>query len=138
MVFEISEVDLVKKAEEIRKKERVKQVSYYSANRERIKAASQEYNISYRAGKRDIVLKYYGNGKAACIICGESRLACLSIDHIYGGGSKHRKVLGIRCSASFYRWLIKQGLPPGYQTLCMNCQFIKRAENHEVRRPSGN
>jgi len=28
----------------------------------------------------------------------------------------------------FYYWLRRQGYPEGYQTLCMNCQWIKRSE----------
>jgi hypothetical protein len=34
----------------------------------------------------------------------------------------------------FYRWLIKNNYPEGYQTLCMNDQFIKKAENKEIAR----
>jgi hypothetical protein len=30
------------------------------------------------------VLTYYGNGICACVACGESRPACLTIDHIKG------------------------------------------------------
>ncbi|KKN15177.1 hypothetical protein LCGC14_0988660 [marine sediment metagenome] len=76
------------------------------------------------------LLTHYGNGKCACVRCGESRLACLSIDHIEGRGSHLRKG-ALRGSGAFYNWLKKQGYPKGYQTLCMNCQFIKRFENNE-------
>jgi hypothetical protein len=69
------------------------------------------------------VLTYYGKGKLACVECGESRPLCLSIDHINGGGNKHRKELGHKKS-NIYRLLKLQGYPEGYQTLCMNCQFI--------------
>lgn len=48
----------------------------------------------------------------------------LSIDHINGGGSKHTKSLNRR-GVTFYLWLIKQGFPDGYQTLCYNCNFAK-------------
>jgi len=37
------------------------------------------------------VLTHYGNGQLACVICKESRLTCLSLDHIDGGGRFHRK-----------------------------------------------
>lgn len=77
------------------------------------------------------VLTYYGNGKLACVHCGESRMACLSIDHINGGGCKHRLNTSLRSSDSFYRWLVREDYPDGYQTLCMNCQFIKRVERGE-------
>lgn len=70
------------------------------------------------------VLTHYGKGRLACVMCGESRLACLSIDHIKGGGHKHRSKLG-KEGYKFYTWLKKEDFPKGYQTLCMNCQFVK-------------
>ena len=76
------------------------------------------------------ILTHYGGGKLACVVCGEGRLACLSIDHINGGGTKHRKQMG--GGSAFYCWLKKQNYPKGYQTLCMNCQFVKRFERREV------
>lgn len=54
-------------------------------------------------------------------------MACLSIDHIKGGGNKHLKLI----KGNLYNWLIKNNFPTGFQTLCMNCQFIKRYENNE-------
>ena len=42
------------------------------------------------------VLKHYGAGNAACIQCGEARLACLSIDHINGRGNEHRQRINRR------------------------------------------
>ena len=77
------------------------------------------------------VLTHYGNGKLACVRCGESRMACLSIDHVNGSGFKHRRKLGIGSGKPFYLWLKKNDYPIGYQTLCMNCQFVKRVENNE-------
>ena len=74
------------------------------------------------------VLTHYGNGEIACVKCRESRMACLSIDHIDGGGLKHRIGLGVKGGVSFYHWLEKNSYPIGYQTLCMNCQFVKREE----------
>jgi hypothetical protein len=50
------------------------------------------------------------------------------MDHIDGNGL--RKV-GMQGGKQFYYWLKKQGYPPGFQVLCMNCQWIKRAENDE-------
>jgi len=77
------------------------------------------------------VQTHYGNGKLACVVCGEDRPDCLSIDHIEGGGNRQRTELKLRTTHSFYRWLQKNGYPEGYQTLCMNCQFIKRFANGE-------
>ncbi|KKM25987.1 hypothetical protein LCGC14_1589440 [marine sediment metagenome] len=83
------------------------------------------------------VLTYYGKRNCACVTCGESRLACLSIDHINGNGCKERKRFGSnRYGYKFYLYLKKNNYPKGYQTLCMNCQFMKavydRAKKKEV------
>lgn len=73
------------------------------------------------------VLTHYGNGELKCVQCGENRLGCLTIDHINGGGNKHRiKVCKSHGSTAFYRWLKKESYPLGFQTLCMNCQFLKK------------
>jgi hypothetical protein len=76
------------------------------------------------------ILSYYGReGNAVCVNCGEDRLSCLSIDHIEGGGSKDP-----RRGISRYYWLKANNYPTGYQTLCMNCQWIKREVNNECHR----
>ncbi len=75
------------------------------------------------------VLTHYGDGKCACIKCGFSDIRALSIDHISGNGSYHTKSI----RGNLYRWLQKEGYPDGYQTLCMNCQFIKKWKNSEWR-----
>ncbi len=92
----------------------------------------KQYARKAHAERKLRVLTHYGWGKSRCIECGENRLACLSVDHIGGGGLKHRKELGINSGSAFYSWLEKNGYPRGYQTLCMNCQYIKKEENKEV------
>jgi len=92
----------------------------------------REYHARRNEGIKLKILKYYGTGKVACVKCGEARLPCLSIDHIDGGGKAHKISIGKRGNG-FYRWLIDQDFPPGYQTLCMNCQFIKKWENKEQK-----
>lgn len=68
-------------------------------------------------------------GGVVCKRCGFDDIRALSIDHVNGGGNKHRRELGKSATGSwFYRWLVKNGFPEGFQVLCMNCQFIKRHE----------
>ena len=31
----------------------------------------------------------------------------------------------------FYLWLKRNNFPEGFQTLCMNCQWLKKEENRE-------
>ena len=76
------------------------------------------------------VLTHYGDSKCACVGCGFNDIGALSIDHIEGGGNRHRKSK-LRSSSAFYAWLKAENYPEGYQTLCMNCQFLKRFERGE-------
>lgn len=66
---------------------------------------------------RKKVLDHYG-GRCAC--CKEDRYEFLAIDHINGGGNRHRKTLG-RHASKFAQWIIKNNYPPGYRVLCHNC-----------------
>lgn len=97
--------------------------AYYQKHRERVRERELQVKLK--------VLTHYGNGKCACIQCGESRMACLSIDHIPGGGGEHLEKLQIHFGNAFYRWLQTNQYPKGYQTLCMNCQRIKMVTNNE-------
>ena len=92
------------------------------------------YQKRMRTSLKILVLSHYGNGVCECVNCGENRIACLSIDHKNGGGNKHRKNATEIKRLGFYGWLEKNNFPEGYQTLCMNCQWVKREENKEVRK----
>lgn len=76
------------------------------------------------------VLTHYGGGKCACIRCDFNDIRALSIDHIGGGGNRVR-ARRFKGTGTFYRWLQQENYPEGYQTLCMNCQFIKSYEKGE-------
>ena len=65
-------------------------------------------------------------GGCSCFICGIKDLDVLTIDHLEGGGRKHREKIG-GGGTKFYRWLRNNGFPSGYQVLCMNCQLKKEA-----------
>jgi hypothetical protein len=79
----------------------------------------------YRDKFRDQVLDHYGR-ECACAGCGAT--GNLQIDHVNGNGRAHRLELFGRNSEShlMYRWLIKQGFPPGFQVLCQPCNSSKR------------
>ncbi len=91
----------------------------------------REYIRQYKERIKMEVLSHYSNGKPLCNVCNESRIDCLSIDHINGNGSQHRKALHLKGGLNFYGWIRKQNYPSDYQVLCMNCQYIKRAKNNE-------
>jgi hypothetical protein len=92
--------------------------SWYAKSPEnRAKAAASE--TKRRLATRIETFTAYG-GKCSC--CGESHQEFLTIDHINGGGTKHRREIGAGEGVRFYRWLKQQGFPQNdYQCLCMNC-----------------
>lgn len=76
------------------------------------------------------VLEAYGN---KCVCCGEATPEFLTMDHIHGGGVRHRKELANHGGVEFYYWLKKKGFPRGdYRILCYNCNC---ARGHHGRCP---
>ena len=63
-------------------------------------------------------LEAYGS---ICQCCGESRYEFLAIDHINGGGGKHRREVG--GGDKVYRWMAKNNFPAGFRVLCHNCNM---------------
>jgi hypothetical protein len=70
---------------------------------------------------RNIIIDHYGR---KCQCCGESHNEFLSIDHINGGGNKHRKEVG-KGGTRFYKWVIDARFPLWLQLLCHNCNQAK-------------
>lgn len=89
------------------------------------RAPAREYERQTRQKRKVRLLEHYGT---KCSKCGFDDIRALSIDHIEGNGAEHRKEVP---GGKLYGWLIRQHFPTGFQTLCMNCQFIKRHENNE-------
>ncbi len=77
-------------------------------------------NIKYNRKIKLEVLSHYGGAPPVCACCGEAAMEFLSIDHIKGGGSRHRRELN---RSNLYGYLKKTGYPDGYRVLCMNCNF---------------
>jgi hypothetical protein len=105
---------------------------YYAKNKERL---AKVRRARYEKVKLR-VLSFYSRGTPKCSCCTETEIAFLSIDHIQGGGSKHRKTMK---AYSIYHWLERNGLPQGFQVLCMNCNVAKGRNGvcpHETRRLS--
>lgn len=74
---------------------------------------------------RTQVLNHYSNGDIKCKCCSEKELSFMSLDHINDNGWIHRKTVKQIRGSGIYFWLIRNGLPEGYQVLCMNCNFAK-------------
>ena len=80
--------------------------------------AGRRADRARKARAKASVFAHYGT---ACACCGSTEL--LQIDHVAGGGRADRAA-GRRGSA-LYRWLVSQGFPPGFQTLCRPCNRSK-------------
>ncbi len=95
-----------------RNREKVRKAArrHAAANREKIRARSKVYRDALRLE----VISAYG-GRCAC--CGEAALPFLTIDHIDGGGTEHRR----RTHNKVYTKLRQSGFPSGYRVLCWNC-----------------
>lgn len=91
---------------------------YYAKNRLRELETARNRNAALKAAA------YVAYGGYRCACCGEEERAFLSIDHVGNDGNVHRKAIGR--GTSIYLWLKKNGFPPGFQVLCMNCNFGKR------------
>lgn len=74
----------------------------------------------YRAQIKLEALTAYGGVK--CVGCSEATFEILEIDHIEGGGCKHRKE--VNCGGGghgFYQWLKRNNYPAGFRVLCPTC-----------------
>jgi hypothetical protein len=67
------------------------------------------------------VLIFYGGDPPECWCCGEPRMPFLTLDHIDGGGTAHRRKFG----PALAEWLRSQGFPPGVRVLCANCNTAR-------------
>lgn len=100
-----------------RKKNAKRAAAWEKANPERKNA-----NVTRHRNKlKKAVMDHYGH---SCKCCGETEKKFLTIDHVNGGGTKHRAKIG-RGSCDFHRWLVKNNFPSEYQVLCFNCNCAK-------------
>ena len=98
----------------------VREYSREAARRDRATPERREYLLAYRRETRAKVINHYSSGLNVCLCCGESHFEFLTIDHINGGGNKHRQEV-----KSVYLWLVRNNFPVGFQVLCYNCNLAK-------------
>src|SRR5258706_8581723 len=92
---------------------------YFTKNQE---ALSEKSKADVKKLKL-LCLNAYGG--PICNCCQERIMEFLSIDHVNGNGNQHRLSIGGLGGRRFYNWLKRNNFPPGFQVLCMNCQFGK-------------
>lgn len=112
--------------EKKQQKHRERSAKYYSEHKEERKKYSEgwiernrgkhnSYKTKADKNHRRSCFEHYG---LSCACCGEDIYEFLTIDHINGGGNKHRKEIG---QSVIYKWLIDNDYPDGFRTLCYNC-----------------
>lgn len=104
---------------EYKEYQKTRNKKYYDSHREKRIMASRNYSRNAKIK----VISHYSNGTNKCNCCGESIMEFLSINHIHGGGVKHRKEIKRSSGTTFYNWLIRNNFPEGFDVLCMNCNF---------------
>jgi len=87
-------------------------------NLDKMRKSEREYSRKRRAKEKKLVFNHYGR---KCVCCGEENEGFLTIDHINGKGTEHRKNI----HNQLYYWLVKNNFPEEFQTLCFNCNWGK-------------
>jgi len=65
-----------------------------------------------------------------CFRCNFDKVGALQIDHVEGGGGRHKASFH---DANAYHRAILEAKGVGFQILCANCNWLKIAENNEAR-----
>lgn len=98
--------------EKVKESARKTRKNSYFLQKENIKKSNMKARLE--------CLNHYSNGIPKCVCCEEKEIMFLALDHIDGGGNKHRKGKG-----NITRWIIKNNFPPIFQILCHNCNLAK-------------
>lgn len=128
---ERARIEIIKEDPEALERYQQRKRTYYLKNKDSARASKRRYdernrernrarhNERRRRDREDALAAYGG----ACACCGEAAFEFLSIDHVNGGGAKHRKSLTSSQRREFCRYLKEIGYPPEYRVLCHNCNM---------------
>ncbi len=98
---------------------------YYQENQERLLRKNYERTQKLRRQ----VLEHYSGKPSKCKLCSYDKIECLDLDHIQGGGNKLRKENPRFNYYSWWKWIINNNYPKGFQVLCRNCNWLKHINN---------
>ena len=110
---------------------------WYEKNKEKIRKQKREvmrslrkkhpekYRSQSRKSKARLKEQVFDKYGRKCVRCGFDDVRALTLDHVLNNGSDERAEHGER---GVYRRALLDAHTSEYQTLCMNCQFIKRVE----------
>ena len=101
--------------------------SWRQQNPDKVRAQRVRYLNRYREKILDILGR-------ECVHCGYSDVRALQVDHVDGDGYLHRKGRGYS-QHKLHKDVAAN--PARFQTLCANCNWIKRTEcgEHKNRKP---
>jgi hypothetical protein len=138
--YELSHKDELSKKRQLRKRQQSEYAKKYNSDPTH-RAAKKEWSETYYLLNKNKILKrikkwsngirmqillHYSDGRIECACCGETMVKFLTIDHLEGGGVKHKKERrGIRLDL----WLYKNNFPRGYRILCYNCNCGRALNN---------
>lgn len=100
--------------ENIKRLARERWAGFSEQEREHERQRGRQYNARLKLE----VIGVYGG---ACECCGASNIEFLAIDHIAGGGNRHRKDNYMTAGKGTYIWLKRNNYPQGFRVLCHNC-----------------
>ncbi|RDJ35314.1 MAG: hypothetical protein DWQ19_10900 [Crenarchaeota archaeon] len=106
-----------------------KTVRYQKHNPDKVKA----YSKTARENLKIEIFNHYCNCNIECKNCGQNQLHLLTVDHVNGGGSQHKRRI-----KNLYSWIKRNNFPEGFQVLCWNCQFRKKNEEAKPENPQPN
>jgi len=92
-----------------------------------VRTLRSEYNRGFAAGLRQAIIVALG-GKCSHARCTVTNPVMLHIDHIHGGGTRHRRLVG--SGGVYYKEILKRVRQGWYRLLCANhdrvTQYYKR------------
>lgn len=111
----------LKEAAEYQRKYRAEHPGHNASMQRRAYVNHREERVQKaRRNRRELKMKVLGHYGGQCDCCGEVRLEFLTIDHINGGGTEHRRSTGLSADG-FYRWIVREDYPDILRVLCFNC-----------------
>lgn len=94
---------------------------YYAKNKAKMNEDNKRRGKERHKEAKLKCLTHYSDNVLKCACCDEDKYDFLTLNHINGGGNKHRQ--NIKQGRTFYEMLVNQGFPDGLNVMCYNCNI---------------
>ncbi len=103
---------------------------YIPAYKSRPDVASRikKYSKQYKEAQRQRAFDILGD---KCVFCGDTHRSALTIDHINGGGHRHRIAMRGNFGTLIKELERGEGVKRKFRILCMKCNWLRRYESDE-------